>query len=290
MAFSISVNPKQYSTYILSDDKALSRLEVVPERGGIITRWAIQGQEILSLDEERFTNPELSVRGGVPILFPICGNLPDNTYVYQGKTYTLKQHGFARDLPWEVIDQSTSSCASLTLSLSSNDKTLNVYPFKFQLKFTYELEGKILRIRQQYINKSDKIMPFSFGFHPYFLVKDKTKLAFDIPSSAYQEKSSTEIVPFEGNFDFDADEIDVAFKSLTRSSASMTDHQRGLKLTLNWSDSYSTFVFWTLKGKDYICLEPWSAPRNAIATGENLTELDPGASCEALIEMNVASI
>ncbi|MGH2412296.1 MAG: aldose epimerase, partial [Microcystaceae cyanobacterium] len=60
--FAIALKPDQYLTYILSDQEALSRLEVVPERGGIITRWRIQGQNILYLDEERFAHPDLSVR------------------------------------------------------------------------------------------------------------------------------------------------------------------------------------------------------------------------------------
>ncbi|MEM8777804.1 MAG: aldose epimerase [Cyanobacteria bacterium P01_G01_bin.49] len=290
MTFSIAVKHNQYSTYILTDDTTLSRLEVVPERGGIITRWSIQGQDLLYLDEERFANPELSIRGGVPILFPICGNLPNNTYSYNDKTYTLKQHGFARDLPWNVLEQRTDSCAQLILVLTSNEQTLKSYPFEFQLKFTYELDGKNLRIHQEYSNLSEEVMPFSFGFHPYFLAQDKTKLELDIPSSSYQVQQTKEVFPYQGGFDFTNDEIDVGFQSLTRSSASMIDRQRGFKITLNWSDSYSTFVFWTVKGKDYVCLEPWSAPRNAITTGEQLTQLEPGATCEAMVDMTVESL
>jgi len=139
----IAIKEQQYKTYILSDETAQSELEVVPERGGIITRWRVQGQEILYLDAERFANPDLSVRGGIPILFPICGNLPDNTYTHHKKNigekeepaaegttydetynqqkYTLKQHGFARDLPWEVTEQVTQDFVSLTLVLESNE-------------------------------------------------------------------------------------------------------------------------------------------------------------------------
>ncbi len=287
MTFSISVKQNQYITYILSDKSALSHLEVVPERGGIITRWSIEGQEIFYLDEERFTNPELSVRGGNPILFPICGNLPDNIYVYEGQPYNLKQHGFARTLPWEVIEQSTESGCRITLSLKSNDETLEMYPFEFDVKLIYELVGKTLKIQQEYINQSDKVMPLSFGFHPYFLVKDKKQLSLDIPASSYQVKDTKEIIPYDGSFDFDEEEIDVALKPLKASSASITDPSRSLKINLRWSDEYSTIVFWTLKDKDYVCLEPWSAPRNAISTGENLIELQPGATCEAMVEIDV---
>jgi galactose mutarotase-like enzyme len=290
MAFSVTFQKEQYLTYILSDSEAISQITVVPERGGIILLWKIQGQDVLYLDKERFSKPEMSIRGGVPILFPICGNIHDNTYIYRDRTYTLKQHGFARDLPWEVTQQRTDNCASLTITLKSNKQTLLVYPFEFQLDFTYELKANSLIIRQKYSNKSEKKMPFSFGFHPYYYVPDKSKVIFDIPSSEYQEQATKKIVSYDGTFNFDQDEIDVGFQSLTRSLATMTDDHRKLKLVLSWSDIYSTFVFWTLKGKDYVCLEPWTAPRNALNTGNKLTELDPGATCEAMFEMSVESI
>lgn len=276
--FTIAVEEQQYKTYILSDETAGSQLEVVPERGGIITRWRVQGQEILYLDTERFANPDLSVRGGIPILFPICGNLPDNTYTYNGKQYTLKQHGFARDLPWEVTDQVTQDKVSLTLVLNSNEQTRAVYPFDFQLTFIYELQGNNLEIRQQYKNLSSIALPFSNGFHPYFVASDKTQLEFEIPSQEFQDQRTKEIHAFKGNFDFNLDEIDVAFKQLTSKSAAVVDNSRKLKLTLDYGDDYPILVFWTLKGKDFYCLEPWSAPRNSLNTDEHLTVLESGAS------------
>ncbi len=285
--FAIARLSQQYETYILTDQGASSRLEVVPERGGIITSWSLQGQDILYLDAERFTDPSLSVRGGIPILFPICGNLPNNTYTYKGEQYTLKQHGFARDLPWEVTNQVTNDLVALTLVLNSNDQTRAVYPFDFQLAFTYQLKGNTLEIQQRYTNHSTEPMPFSTGLHPYFFTSDKTKLEFEIPASQYQDQITKEVHPFSGTFDLSRDEIDVAFRQVNGSSASVADTGRRLKVTLRYSDLYSTLVFWTVKGKDYYCLEPWSAPRNALNTGDHLTQLAPGASYEASVTLAV---
>ncbi len=284
--FNISLQQKQYKTYILTDETANSQLEVVPERGGIITRWRVQGQEILYLDEERFAKPELSVRGGIPILFPICGNLPENTYTLNGKAYSLKQHGLARDLPWRAIASVSEEGVSLQAVLHSNEQTQAVYPFDFQLTFTYQLKGNDLTIYQHYTNKSSQPMPFSFGFHPYFLVQDKNQLDFEIPSQEYQDHITKGTHFFNGKFDFNRDEIDIAFKQLRAKSATVTDNSRKLKLTLEYDDVFSTLVFWTVKGKDFYCLEPWSAPRNALNTGEHLTVLEPGANCSASIKIS----
>ncbi|MDR9405313.1 MAG: aldose epimerase, partial [Halothece sp. Uz-M2-17] len=118
MSYAIALKQEeQYRTYILSDEDQQTRLEIVPERGGIVTSWRIQGQDILYMDWERFQDPEKSVRGGIPILFPICGDLPDDHYTHDGQDYSLKRHGFARDLPWEVTAQETENDAALTLVL-----------------------------------------------------------------------------------------------------------------------------------------------------------------------------
>lgn len=286
--FAIASSQQQYKTYILSDSYARSELEVVPERGGIITQWRIQGQEILYLDSDRFTHPELSVRGGIPILFPICGNLPDNTYTYKGQQYTLKQHGFARDLPWQVVEQATDDCASITLILDSNEETKAVYPFDFQLNFSYRLWGNSLVIYQNFTNRSTEPMPFSVGLHPYFCVQDKARLEFHIPANEFQNQKTKTSHPFNGEFDLNSDEIDVAFRKLSGDSATVSDMSRQLQLNMEWNNAYyGTLVFWTLKDKDFYCLEPWSAPRNALNTGEDLVMLPPGETLQTWVSMNV---
>lgn len=285
--FAIALQEQQYKTYVLSDEAAQSQLEVVPERGGIATSWRVQGQEIFYLDAERFTHPDLTVRGGIPILFPICGNLPDNTYTHKGQQYTLKQHGFARESPWEVTEFVTEDLASLTIVLNSSDSTRAVYPFEFQVAFTYQLLGNTLELRQRYTNHSTEPMPFSTGLHPYFAASDKTQLKFEIPGSQYKDQRTQETHPFSGEFDFSIDEIDAMFRQLSDRSATVTDSSRRLQLQLSWDDTYSTLVFWTVKGKDFYCLEPWTAPRNALNTGDDLIQLAPGSSCETLVRMTV---
>ncbi|WP_416669518.1 aldose epimerase family protein [Egbenema bharatensis] len=281
--FAINQEQRQFHTYILTDDVAQARLEVVPERGGIITQWQVKGQDLLYMDAERFANPELSIRGGIPILFPICGNLPDDTYTYDGQSYTLKQHGFARNLPWRVVEQNTQDEVSISLDLESNDQTHGVYPFDFHIRFTYQLKGTALEIHQTYTNLSAQPMPFCTGLHPYFQVSDKTQLQFDIPATEYLDQLTQKTHTFSGNFDFGQDEIDVAFRNVSRQSASVNDTSRKYRIAIDYDLIYSTVVFWTVKGKDYYCLEPWTAPRNALNTGENLIHLEPGTSLRTLV-------
>lgn len=279
--YTVSSQQKQYHTYVLADEAANSQIEVVPERGGIVTSWRINGQEVFYLDTERFTHPDLSVRGGNPILFPLCGNLPNDTYPVEGQEYKIKQHGFARELPWTVTAQSNDGNASLTIALSSNEQTKLVYPFDFQLAFTYELQGNTLTIQQEYQNLSSTSMPFSSGFHPYFLCGDKNQIEVEIPSTKYEDNRTKENFDFDGKFNFDQDEIDSVFGNLSSRSTSVTDLDRKLKIAIDYDDFYTYLVFWTVKGKDFYCLEPWSATRNSLNTKEYLTVLAPNTSCSA---------
>ena len=281
--FAIAVHNKQYKTYTLEDKASSSSIDVVPERGGIITSWRVKDRELLYLDAQRFANPELSVRGGIPILFPLCGNLPDNSYNYNGRNYHLKQHGFARDLPWEVAEQVTTDKASISLVLTSNEETLAVYPFEFKLIFNYQVKGNVLEISQRYINIGKEKMPFSSGLHPYFLAPDKSQLRFEIPAMQYRDQKTGAIRENIGCFDPNIDEIDVAFEKMTGLAASAYDASRDLRITVSYTAAYSTVVFWMLKGKEYFCLEPWTAPRNSMNTGHSLLYLEPGASKMMLV-------
>jgi galactose mutarotase-like enzyme len=60
-----------------------------------------------------------------------------------------------------------------------------------------------------------------------------------------------------------------------------------LRLTLTFSPEFSTLVFWTINGKDFYCLEPWTAGRNAINTGDRLIHLAPGTQLDTQMELKV---
>ncbi len=285
---SYTVEQRQYKTYILGD--SASKVEIVPERGGIVTSWMVGDQEIFYMDSERFTHPDLSVRGGIPILFPICGNLPNNTYTHNGQVYTLKQHGFAREMPWQVDENDQTG---LSLVLTSTPETLAVYPFEFKVKFTYILAGNTLTIKQSYSNMSSQPMPFSAGTHAYFAAPDKSELKFELPSAEYIDQKTFISHPFLGSFDFDLDEIDVMFfnpapEGEQSNRAIAVDASRNLTLTINYDHHHKALVFWTVKGKDFFCIEPWTSARNSLNTGENLIILEPGAKADLEISMTIS--
>ena len=100
-----------------------------------------------------------------PILFPIVGRLKEDSYTYQNQKYNMTQHGFARDKEFEVIKNEADF---IEFRLKSDEKTLEIYPFSFELYLSYKLEKNSLIVSYKVINKSDDKMLFSIGAHPAF--------------------------------------------------------------------------------------------------------------------------
>lgn len=115
-----------------------------------------------------------------PVLFPIVGRLKNHQYEYQGKTYQMPQHGFARDQVFKLED---SNANSALFSLTYNEESLQKYPFQFKLFIRYLLHGNSLTIDYEIVNLSDsEAMYYSIGGHPAFNVsqiKKENKIDFD---------------------------------------------------------------------------------------------------------------
>ena len=176
MSVTFEKKTKPYPHWEYSNPEFDSLIRIVPERGGLITEWRSEGKELLYFDLERFLDKDKSVRGGIPILFPICGDLSEG-YSNGGKKYFLKQHGFARDLPWSISllkDQ-----FGIRLKFKDTKQTLSAFPFLFSLKMDVRLKEKSLQISVKVNNKSQQTMPFCFGLHPYFQVSNLQKIKIE---------------------------------------------------------------------------------------------------------------
>lgn len=100
-------------------------------------------------------------------LFPICGRLWEGKYTYQGKTYEMNLHGFARKTVYELAAQTETS---LTFRLTDSDVTYAQYPFRFELLLTYTLDGASVITTFHVENKDEKELIYAIGGHPGFNV------------------------------------------------------------------------------------------------------------------------
>ena len=265
----------------LADTAAASTAVIAPHRGAIVTSFSVNSCELLYLDPATFDDPTKNVRGGIPVLFPCPGKLEQDTWRTHDRTGSMKQHGFARTLPWTVTGTPTATRA--TLALQSSETTLSQYPWRFQAELEFALNGPVLRIATRVQNDDDTPMPFALGFHPYFQVHDKARTRIETNATRAYNNVSKQSLPFAG-FDLKSAEVDLHLLNHTRPSIPLHLADDST-IELRASPEFSVWVLWTLGGKEFVCLEPWTAPGNALNTGERLMTLAPGKIWQGWFEI-----
>lgn len=188
-------------------------------------------------------NPEFWA-GRNPILFPQVSHTEDKTIKINGIKKPIGNHGFARNSTFNLVEQKEDE---LTLSLKENEETLNCYPFKFELKVNYKLNGTRLDITYLIKNNSNEVMPYGFGLHPAFACAHdykNTKVTFN-----KEEECGNEI---DINSElFDKYETFVINKPKA-TLATLTTEDKSISVEYK---NYNIFAIWS-KG-DFVCLEPW---------------------------------
>lgn len=239
-----------------------------------------------------------------PVLFPIVGRLKNDEYKYQGKTYHMGQHGFARDCDFEVENRTQES---ITFLLKDNEKTREMYPFKFEFRVNYNLMNNLLEENFSVVNKSDETMIFGVGGHPGFNLpvnngEEKEDYYFDMHPSIARVK-----IPLKGAY------LDWNNRSLasTDSFIGLSDelfkddaliyelHGHDNKVSLRTDKSKFHINVWTRnapyvgiwsqypKTANYVCIEPWwGIADREDADGElehkyGMNHLEPGKEYQA---------
>ena len=247
-----------------------SLIRIVPERGGLVTEWRSEGKDLLYFDLERFLDKDKSIRGGIPILFPICGDLSED-YSIAGKKYLLKQHGFARDLPWSISLIKDKS--GIRLKLIETDSSRSQFPFFFTLIMDVQLKEKSLDISVKIYNQSKDSMPFSFGLHPYFQVSNLQKTKIDGLPEKCIDQTNMKVTNVSDQIRILDKGVD--FLSYPSSSVKLFDSLSRNVIELIYQEPMDTSVIWTDPPRQMVCLEPWTSPRNSLVTGDRKLEIKP---------------
>ena len=249
------------------------RLRIVPERGGLITEWRCKGKEILYFDLERFKQKDKSIRGGIPVLFPICGNLPGDLLQLEKGNFKLRQHGFARDIAWKIKSMNDPSC--FLLSFLDNKETRAAFPYSFLVEMEVRLERNAINFKIIIRNFSTEKMPFSFGLHPYFNVMDLVQTTIEgLPPTCTNQLKMIEAKTAE---QISAISEGIDFISGPSNLVTLVDQCAGTRLHLQHQAPMDLTVVWSDPPRKMVCLEPWTSPRFSLINGERKLSLDPGA-------------
>jgi galactose mutarotase-like enzyme len=132
-----------------------------------------------------------------PIMFPICGRLWEGKYTYDGRTYEMGLHGFARQSVFDVcrIDRD-----AICFSLTPNEEIRAQYPFEFALLVEYRLEGSRLHARYTVENRGTRVMYAAIGAHPGFCVPINGEGDFSDWYLEFDRVASPDVMQLSGSF------------------------------------------------------------------------------------------
>ncbi|MRX46141.1 aldose 1-epimerase family protein [Pedobacter puniceum] len=237
----------------------------------------MKGAELSSLfDKESQTEYIWDAQAAIwayhaPNLFPIVGNLKDNTLLVDGKTYQMNRHGFARTSTFRRIESAPDHAH---FALRYNEETLQQYPYKFEFQVVYQLKGRSLKVMYKVINLDDKRVYFSLGAHPGFKVPLTAGEAYEDYTLFFEhpEHLESSLLSTKGLFNgktipvadkgelnltktlFDADAL--VFKTLKSRSVTLKS-QRGDKFVRLDFPHFTSLGVWAKPGANFLCIEPW---------------------------------
>lgn len=233
-----------------------------------------------------------------PVLFPVVGALKNNTYVYNGRSYQLPRHGFARDKQFSIEEHTADTIIFL---LRQDEESLRVYPFAFDFRIRYTLYENSLAVTYEVTNTGKENMFFSVGAHPafkiplvagtdytdYYLQFDQKETAPRWPISKDGLLSTAPLPLLENSnrlplskelFSKDALVLKVLNSSIVTLRCDKTE--RGLRFDF---PGFPFLGIWAAKNADFVCIEPWCGIADSTDTNQLLEDkegINKLASCE----------
>jgi len=222
-----------------------------------------------------------------PVLFPIVGSLKDGRYEYQGKSYSLPRHGFARDKEFRVKEQ---EAWRVVFVLESDASTQEVFPFDWSLEIEYRLWKRVIHTTYRVTNTGTGEMYFSIGAHPAFqlpyteggnfedgffdfelnepltrwLLNDQGLLSGETRPLPHAGKTLMATRPL---FAEDA----VVMKKLKSSRIALRERDASVALSMEFP-GFSHFGIWTALNAPFVCLEPWCGVADSVTASGKLEE------------------
>lgn len=245
--------------------------ELILKNEYIKATFSTRGAELISLEKNGkekiwIGDPEVWP-SHTPILFPICGGLKDDKYLYNGKEYTLQKHGYIRFTEFQVESKSENKIVFLH---RFNEETLKQFPFEYELRIIYTLNGSSIRIDYSVKNLSEDEMYYSIGGHEGYYCPE----GIEDYSIIFEKPEMLDSTVLNGNllehFTINVGEntcelplkyeyfaVDaLSFLDLKSRKVSLKNRKTGEERLLEFKD-HDVFFVWTKPGAKYVCLEPW---------------------------------
>ena len=217
-----------------------------------------------------------------PVMFPICGGLKEDKYIFDNKEYSLPKHGFAKLMEFEGKKVLANKAEFV---LKSNEETMKKFPFEFVFKITFELSGNALKVDYAVENVSESDMYFSVGAHEGYYCPEgieEYEVCFEnnqtlnsyILNGNLLEDNYITVMENNKNFELKYDYFKVdalVFKNVNFDKATLVHKNSNKKVSVSFKGA-NYFLLWTKPGANYICLEPWHGVQDIVGSEYDFTK------------------
>ena len=238
-----------------------------------------QGESVLDKEGKVFWKRH------APVLFPIVGSLKNNTTYIDGKKYEMSQHGFARDMVFDIVNISEREH---TYVLKYNEDTLKMYPYKFELYISYIIEDNKLTIIYKVKNLDIRPIYFGIGGHPAFIIdlkNNKYKVEFENEENNIKfSQLDAGLISYKNNYINNSLMsnnrcIEIRKDTFSHDAIIMSGlSSRKLRLYENNIEKlefefgqFKYLSLWSKKYAPFLCIEPWQTTADYTDSNQDFT-------------------
>lgn len=276
----------------------------LPSRGMLGVSLRYRGVEFLRRLENLEAAAQKGSTAGIPLMYPWANRLTRGGYEALGRAVSLDVqspllHGDEHGLPihgikWAALPWNEVSCgpARLVSRLEWNrPEWLSIFPFKHAVEMTVSLEPESLTIETTVL--ADELMPASFGFHPYFGLPKTPRAQWRLKLPAMRQlKLDAQAIPTgeeqpftQNDFILGDKHMDAGFRVLeSQPEFSFTDGEH--QVAVRFLENFPYAVIFAPKDKEFVAIEPMTAPTAALNRG-NFQTIQPGSAFRTRFQVHV---
>jgi len=232
--------------------------------------------------------------GRAPVLFPVAGAFKEDTYILDGKRYTMPKHGFAKEREFALEHQ---DAASATFVLAREAGQEPGFPFAFALRIRYLLDGNAITVQYITENTGREAFWHGIGAHEAYACPEgigNYRVVFE------KEEALRRILPQHGQITRESTPLDqqgnvlpladvlfaeeaIIFDGIASRSVTLESPLHNRTVRVDFPD-FDALLLWTIPGAPYLCIEPWTNLPDYADTDQDITkkpgmfEIRPGES------------
>jgi aldose 1-epimerase len=281
-----------------------------PRSGMLCVSFSHRGAELLRRIEDVEAARVKGSTVGIPLLYPWANRLGSFRYHAAGRDVALDPssgvlHFDDRGLPmhgvpwgqlfWEVVAVSGDSI--LARLDWDRPELLAVFPYPHQLRLAASLDRDALTLETTVLAVGGVQVPVSFGFHPYLGIPQLPRQAWRLELPAMRRLLlDARGIPTGGQQPFDSIESALGDRDFDDGFAVMGTRPTfsldgaGLRITVTFLEGFPYAQVFAPRNKDFVALEPMTAPTSALTSGQGLRLVEPGAEFRASFRVSVRSV